>query len=143
MDAWLIWLVVAGVMVGLEVATLTLVLGMAAVGAVAALGVALLGGAAWLQMLVFIVVTLAMLLVVRPVARRHTTTPHELRTGTAALVGQKAQVLDPVDADSGRIRLAGEVWSARSFNPRTVIDRGKHVHVVQIEGATALVVEED
>ncbi len=128
---------------GLEVATLTLVLGMAAVGALAALGAALLGAAPWLQMLVFIVVTLAMLLVVRPIARRHTHTPHELRTGAAALVGQSAQVLDPVDADSGRIRLAGEVWSARAFNPRAVIDRGKHVHVVQIEGATALVVEED
>lgn len=142
MSPWLVWLVIAGVLVGVEVATLTLVLGMAAAGALAAMAVALVGVPIWAQILVFMVVTTAMLLVVRPVARRHQRTPHQIRTGTAALIGQHARVIDEVDADSGRIHLAGEVWSARSWDNRSVIPAGARVEVIEIDGATALVLKE-
>lgn len=143
MEHWLIWLVVAALFVGIEVATLTLVLGMAAGGAVAAALTASLGAPLWAQMLVFIVVTLAMLLVVRPVARRHMRTPHQIRTGTAALEGTVGTVVDEVTDRDGRVRIAGEVWSARRFNGRMTIPSGARVYVVKIDGATALVAEED
>jgi membrane protein implicated in regulation of membrane protease activity len=138
---WLIWLIVAGVLVAAEVGTLTLALGMAATGALAAFAVALAGAPGWAQLVVFIVVTAGMLAFVRPVARRHMVTPRALRTGTAALVGRTGTALDGVDHDGGRIRLAGEVWSARAWDEREVIPAGARVEVIEIDGATALVTE--
>jgi membrane protein implicated in regulation of membrane protease activity len=64
-----------------------------------------------------------------------------MRTGTAALVGARAVVLQRVDANGGRVRIGGEEWSARAFMPDEVVEAGKQVEVVRIEGATALVHE--
>lgn len=78
---------------------------------------------------------------IRPLARRHLTTPREIRSGTAALVGTSAIVVEAVDARDGRIKLAGEIWSARSLDADARIEPGATVWVLQIEGATALVSE--
>jgi membrane protein implicated in regulation of membrane protease activity len=86
-------------------------------------------------------VSLASLLVLRPVARRHLRTPAQLRTGTAALVGRQAVVLERVDRDGGQVKLAGEVWSARSYDDDDEFEAGTRVEVMQIDGATALVAE--
>lgn len=140
MGYWIWWVVAAALLVILEMLTLTLVLAMIAVGALAAaaadaFGVDLLG-----QMLIFAGASLAMLVAVRPVARRHLYPPPAIRTGVDALVGRKALVLEQVDAHSGRIRLAGEVWSARTYDGESVIQPGQTVDVVKIDGATALVI---
>jgi membrane protein implicated in regulation of membrane protease activity len=63
----------------------------------------------------------------------------ETRTGVAALVGSRAVVIERVDGDGGRVKLAGEVWSARSYDGHAVLEPGQSVDVIQIEGATALV----
>jgi membrane protein implicated in regulation of membrane protease activity len=88
---------------------------------------------------VFIAVSLASLAVLRPIARRHLRTPAQIRTGTAALVGSRAVVLDRVDGDGGQVKIGGEVWSARSFDEDHVFEEGARVEVLQIKGATALV----
>jgi membrane protein implicated in regulation of membrane protease activity len=94
--------------------------------------------------LVALVVAVAMLAVVRPLALRHLHTPFALRSGTAALIGEHALVLEPVDSEGGgRVKLKGEVWSARAFDPTHVIEAGRHVEVVQIDGATAIVYESE
>jgi len=62
-----------------------------------------------------------------------------LRTGTSALVGSKALVLERVDVNGGRVRIGGEEWSARSFMEDQVLEPGAQAEVVKIEGATALV----
>jgi membrane protein implicated in regulation of membrane protease activity len=67
--------------------------------------------------------------------------PALARTGTAALVGTKATVLQRVDANSGRVRIGGEEWSARSYFEEQVLEPGARVEVAQIQGATALVFE--
>ena len=77
----------------------------------------------------------------RPIARRHMRTPAQLRTGTAALVGKTALVTETVAADGGAVKLEGEVWTARPYEPDEVIESGSRVHVVEIQGATALVSE--
>jgi membrane protein implicated in regulation of membrane protease activity len=80
--------------------------------------------------------------VVRPIARRHVTMPPHLRTGTAALVGRSAVVLERIANDEGVgcVRIdGGEVWTARSFDDDQVIEAGERVEVVEIRGATALV----
>ena len=65
--------------------------------------------------------------------------PAQLRTGTDALVGARATVLQRVDSDGGRVKIGGEEWSARAFMDGDVYEPGARVEVVKIEGATALV----
>ncbi len=139
MAAWVIWIVVAGLLAIGEILTLSFFMGPIAVAAVLAAIAALLGAGTALQMVVFILASAASLLVLRPIARRHLMTPAKIRTGTAALVGAEALVLDRVDRDGGTVKLSGEVWSARAYDEDEVIEVGARVQVMQIQGATALV----
>ncbi len=91
---------------------------------------------------VFIAGGIGAVALLRPVAMRHLRTPASLRTGTAALVGARAMVLERVNADGGRVKIGGEVWSARSFFDAQVIEAGTRVEVAKIEGATALVFDQ-
>jgi membrane protein implicated in regulation of membrane protease activity len=141
MDEWVWWMIAAGVLAIGEIATLGFFLGPIAIAAVTAAIVALAGGGLAVQWIVFIAVSLASLLVLRPVARRHLRTPSQLRTGTAALVGRPAVVLERVDRDGGQVKLAGEVWSARSYDDDEAFEPGARVEVLKIDGATALVAE--
>jgi len=136
---WVWWLVAAVVLGIIEVTTLDLVFAMLAAGAVAGGVVAVVGFGLPLQAAVAIVVAVAMLAVVRPIALRHLRTPLSTRTGTAALVGSRAVVLERVDAHAGQVKLAGEVWTARAYDEGQVIEAGQPVDVVEIKGATALV----
>ena len=139
MDAWVWWLIASGLLVVAEVLTTSLVFAMLAGGTASATLVAALGGGAPLQFGAFAAVSLALLVVVRPIATRHLRTPAAIRTGVAALVGSEAEVLEAVDGRDGRIKLAGEIWSARSYDGSSVHDPGSTVRVIEISGATALV----
>ena len=141
MDEWVWWMIAAGVLAIGEIATLGFFLGPVAIAAVTAAIVALAGGGVAVQWIVFIAVSLASLLVLRPIARRHLRTPSQLRTGTAALVGRPAVVLERVDRDGGQVKLAGEIWSARSYDDDEAFEPGARVEVLKIDGATALVAE--
>jgi membrane protein implicated in regulation of membrane protease activity len=141
MEDWVWWMIAAGVFAIGEIATLGFFLGPIAIAAVTAAIVALIGGGLAAQWIVFIAVSLASLLVLRPIARRHLRTPSQLRTGTAALVGRPAVVLERVDRDGGQVKLAGEVWSARSYDDDEAFEAGARVEVMKIDGATALVAE--
>jgi membrane protein implicated in regulation of membrane protease activity len=111
---------------------------LAAVGAAVAAGI---GGGVILQLIVFIAVSAGSLALLRPIARRHIRMPALTRTGTAALVGGKAVVLQRVDVNGGRVRIGGEEWSARAFFEEQTLEPGARVEVAKIEGATALVFE--
>ena len=140
---WAAWLGLAVVLGLVEVTTLDLTFLMLAAGALAGAGAAGVGAPFLLQAVVAIVAAVGMLAVVRPVALRHLRTPSAIRTGTAALVGAPALAIERVDAQSGQIKLKGEVWSARTYDPSTVIEAGRNVEVVQIDGATAVVYESE
>ena len=139
--SWAIWLLLAVVFAVVEMATTTLFVGPFAVGALAAMVVELAGGPAGLQFGLFLAVSAAAFMVVRPIARRHRSTPPRIRTGTAALIGETAVVLDEVTRDGGTVKLAGEVWSARSYEDEQVLEVGTRVAVVEIKGATAYVAD--
>jgi membrane protein implicated in regulation of membrane protease activity len=140
--AWLAWLIVAVALAVGEIATPGLfVLGPLALAAVASAVAAGLGVTVVWQIAVFVAGALATLLVVRPVARRHLRMPAALRTGTDALVGARALVLQRVDEDGGLVKIGGEEWSARAFMAGQVLEPGARVEVAKIEGATALVYE--
>ncbi|MDX6414000.1 MAG: hypothetical protein QOH23_1410 [Gaiellaceae bacterium] len=142
MPAWLIWAIVAVLLTVGEILTPGLFfLGPVALAAVAAALVALLGPGVVAQLIVFIAGSIATVAFLRPLARRHVHMPAALRTGTAALEGTKAVVLQRVDASGGRVRIGGEEWSARAYMEDQVLEPGTRVEVVKIEGATALVYE--
>ena len=142
MPAWLIWAIVAVILAVGEIFTPGMFfLGPVALAAVASGIVAAVGFGWVLQLLVFIAGSLASVWILRPIARRHLHMPAALRTGTAALEGAKAVVLQRVDANGGRVRIGGEEWSARAYMEDQVLEPGTRVEVVKIEGATALVYE--
>ena len=141
MPAWVIWMIAAGALTVGEILSLSFFLGPIAVAAVLAAIAALAGAGVAIQIVVFTLASAASLLVLRPIARRHLHTPAQIRTGTAALVGERAVVIDRVDADGGTVKLKGEVWTARAYDEDEVLEPGERVHVMKIEGATALVSE--
>ncbi|GGL82442.1 membrane protein [Streptomyces fumigatiscleroticus] len=138
-DAWVWWLVAAAGLGIPLVVTAMPEFGMLAVGAVAAAAVAGFGAGVVLQVIVFVAVSVALIAVVRPIAARHGAQRPQLATGVDALKGKQAVVLERVDGSGGRIKLAGEIWSARSLEPDRAFEVGQEVDVVDIEGATAIV----
>lgn len=139
MVAWIVWVIVAAVLGVAELVTFTFALGLIAAGAGVAAVVAAAGLGLPFQLLAFVIASVAGLGLVLPVARRHVRQPPLLRTGSAALVGRPARVLEEVTGHGGRVRIGGEEWSARSYDDTLVIPVGHTVDVMQIEGATALV----
>lgn len=139
MQAWIIWLLVAVGLGAAELLTLTFDLALLAVAALAAGLVGMVGLGLGAQFLVFAVTAVLMLGAVRPIVRRHRRRPPRLRSGAAALLGQEAVVLAEVHRDGGRVKLAGEEWTARPYDSTLVIPEGATVDVLAIEGATALV----
>jgi membrane protein implicated in regulation of membrane protease activity len=143
MSGWVLWVIAAGVFgigemltTGFFLAPFALGAGFAAIADVAGAGE--LGS--WI---VFVLVSVLTLGVVRPIARSHMRTPPHIRTGTAALIGKQAIVIERIANDEGVgcVKIDGEVWTARAFDDDHVIEMGTRVDVVDIKGATALVTE--
>ena len=139
MPPWLIWLIAAGVLAIAEALSLDLVLIMLAGAALAGAGAAALGAPVALQVGVFAVVAIGLVGVVRPLAKRRLELPSSERTGIDALRGRNAVVVRTVDQHGGRVKLAGEEWSAEAYDPTQVLPVGSTVQVMEIRGATAVV----
>ncbi|REE97549.1 NfeD family protein [Thermomonospora umbrina] len=139
MEAWVIWLIVAAVLGVVELFTLTLALGLLSAAALAAGLTAAVGLPPAAQAVVFVATSAAGLFVVRPIAQRQIRRPPPLRSGTAALIGREALTLTDVTKHAGRVRIGGEEWTARPYDPDLVISAGTEVDVLGIEGVTALV----
>ena len=135
----IIWLAAAAALGVAEFVAPNLALGLLAVAAVVAAAVAGLGGPLLAQVLAFAITGAAAFLIVRPIARRHMAHPPLVREGSDALIGKTAVVVEQVTVVRGLIRLSGEQWSARSFDEHQVIPVGALVHVMEIEGASAVV----
>ena len=141
MPDWVVWLLIAAGFAAGELLTLGFFLGPIAVAACAAAIVAAVGGGVVIQTVAFIVLSIASLGILRPIARRHVKMPAQIRTGTAALVGARAVVVERVDAEHRCVKIGGEVWTARSYDEDHVFEPGTRVDVLKIDGATALVSE--
>ncbi len=137
------WLIFAVALAGAEALTGDMFLLMLGGGAVAA------SATAWLtdwpilaDGAVFLIVSVLLVVLVRPALRRRLTPSHELPTGIKALEGKSALVLDRVARDAGQVKLDGQVWTARPLNDGDVYEPGDSVTVVQIDGATAVVLKQ-
>ncbi|MEV7188600.1 NfeD family protein [Kitasatospora sp. NPDC093102] len=140
MDSWIWWFLAAAALGIPLVLTAVPEFAMFAIGALVAAVVAALGGGAIPQTLTFIAVSVGLLVFVRPIARRQLQKGPQVKMGIEALQGATAVVAETVDGEGGRIKLNGEIWSARALNPDSVYQPGQKVDVVEIQGATALVV---
>jgi membrane protein implicated in regulation of membrane protease activity len=140
---WVGWVSLGLLLALAELLSLDLVLLMLAAGAFAGALSSALGAPLIVDLLIAIATASGMLVLVRPGIVRRMRSGPELTTGHAALVGSSAVVLATVTESEGEIKLAGEVWTARCFEPNTRIEPGTKVAVFAIDGATAVVYPND
>ncbi|HZE00890.1 MAG TPA: NfeD family protein [Pseudonocardiaceae bacterium] len=139
--AAVVWLVVGLLLIAAEVLTSGFVLIMFGAGALVAAGFAALGAGPLPEVAAFAGTSVALITVARPVLKRRLHTAH-VPTNVEALVGDRAIVVSTVDAHGGKIKLRGELWSARAFDETEVLQPGDAVTVMTISGATAVVLGE-
>ncbi len=140
MGVWVAWLIGAAVLGAGEMHTGGFFLAPFSLGALAAAALGLAGVGILGMIVAFFGVSALTLLLLRPIASRHRRLPPAVRTGAKALIGKRALVVERIANDEGvgAVKIDGEVWSARSFDEET-IEPGEQVEVVEIKGATAMV----
>lgn len=137
---WLWWIGVALLFIVIEIVSLGLVLIMFAGGALAAAVANAVGAPLWLQFVVFAGASALLLIALRPwLLRRLKVRMPLVETNSAAQIGRPAVVVAEVGPLGGRIKLSGEVWSARAVRDGVAFPVGAEVRVVRIDGATAVV----
>ncbi len=143
MSGWVLWVIAACAFGIGELLTTGFFLAPFALGAGLAALFDAAGAGELVAWIVFIASSLLTVGLVRPIARRHLKTPPAIRTGSAALIGKHAIVLERIANREGVgcVKIDGEVWTARSLHEDQVIEQGAQVDVVDIKGATALVTE--
>ncbi|WP_035775096.1 NfeD family protein [Arthrobacter sp. H5] len=138
-NGWILWLVLMLGLAAVETLTLDLFFIMMSIGALAALAGALFGAAFFLQVIIFCVVSLMMVLLIRPLALKHLKrgNPDQL-SNIDRLLGEHALTLEPVTGLSGTVKIGGDTWTARTADGSSV-PAGQRVAVSRIDGATAVV----
>ena len=138
MDA-IIWFALLVVFIWAEASTVTMVSVWFAIGALAAVITALLGGEVWLQVVVFVVVSGVSLALLRPVAQKYFT-PRITRTNVDALTGKTCQVVADIDnpTAAGQVKIGDVEWSARSTDG-SPIPAGTQVKIDRVEGVKVYV----
>lgn len=139
-NPWLVWVAIALILAAIEAATVDFVFLMLAGGSVAAAVASALGAGIYVQVIVAVVVAILLLVTVRPLIQRRFMVSEASHTiGAASMVGRVGRVLQTVTETDGRIKLAGETWSARIADGGVVCQPGQEVRVTSIEGATVIV----
>ncbi len=143
MSSTVLWIVFAAVLGLGELLTGGFFLAPFAAGAVLAALLSAVGAGSLVATSAFIGAALLSLALLRPIALRHLRVPPQIRTGSAALIGKQATVLERIANQEavGCVKIDGEVWTARAYDEESVIDVGERVEVVEIRGATALVMQ--
>ena len=133
------WLALLVVFILIEVGTVSMVSAWFAAGALAALIASLCGAELWLQIVLFAVISTALLLALRPLAKKYFT-PRLTKTNVDAVVGSEGLVTERIDnvTSSGRVKLGHMEWSARSTSG-DVLEPGTRIRVDKIEGVKAFV----
>jgi len=138
MPDWGWWVLGALVLLGIEALTLDLVFASLAIGSIVGALLAVAGVPVLGQGIAAVGAALLTLFLLRPVGLRLLKT-EGTETNVEALLGKGALVIERVDARSGRVKIGGEIWSARVRNPATDFAAGTELIVISIDGATAVV----
>ena len=133
------WLILTVMLLAAEAATVTVISLWFAAGALAAMAMALVGGAVWLQVLTFLVVSAVALTALRPLTRKYLT-PKITATNIDSVIGSIGIVTADIDniSAAGQVKLNGMEWSARSSSGDP-IEAGAKVRVDKIEGVKVFV----
>ncbi len=134
------WFILVAVLIIIELITLGLTTIWFAGGAFIAGIFAMFDAPIFLQILVFILVSVLLLVFTRPIAQKHINAKTE-KTNLDSLIGEKGIVLVTINNlnSTGQIMLNGIEWSARSSSDDVIIDEGATVTVQQISGVKVIV----
>ena len=134
------WVVALVVFLIVEAVTAGLVSIWFVFGSLVALICAALGAAVWLQIFWFVIVSVATLVLTRPLVKRYVDS-RSVATNADRSIGRTAVVTERIDnlAATGAVKLDGVVWTARSTDDAVAIETGEHVTVRAIEGVKLIV----
>ena len=134
------WLVLMVVLLVIELITVGLTCIWFAGGALAAFFVSLAQGGAAVQVIVFLIVSLVLVLLIRPLAQKKFNSGH-IRTNAQTLIGEEAVVIEPIDnlLATGRVMIRGQEWTARSVDEKQKFKKDDVVSVVSISGVKLMV----
>lgn len=134
------WLMVAIGLGVLELLSMDLILIMLAAGALVGMVVTLLGGSFLVALVCALATAVGLIALIRPPLVRRLHSGPTLEVGPAALIGKTGLVLEPLShLASGRVKIGGDVWTAKPFDEDDQIEAGVQVEVIAIKGATAYV----
>ena len=139
LSAPMIWLVLLVAFILLEIATVGL-LTIWFAGALAAFFVSVAQGGVAVQVIVFLIVSLVLVLLIRPLAQKKFNSEH-IRTNAQTLIGEEAVVIEPIDnlLSTGRVMIRGQEWAARSVDEKQKFKKDDVVSVVSISGVKLMV----
>jgi membrane protein implicated in regulation of membrane protease activity len=141
MEAWVIWVVVAVLLLIAEATTSAFVAVYFGVAALAAAAIAAAGAGPAVQLLAFAALAVGSLALTRPALKRAASRGGGIRTGVDAMAGRIGVVTRPIgELDPGQVKIGGETWTARCYYDEEAIPAGSRVEVVKVEGVTALVI---
>ncbi|MEW6944905.1 NfeD family protein [Trueperella pyogenes] len=136
--AWGIWAIITVVLLIAETLTVDFLFMMFAAGTLAATLTSVLApGALVVQIVVFGVISLLGIAFVRPWARRHVNDSSHGESNVYAMTGQMGHALSDIDEKAGRVKIGGEVWSAKTYGEP--IEEGASVVIDSVEGARVVV----
>ena len=140
LSASMIWLILLVIFILVEIATVGLLTIWFAGGALAAFFISLTNLGTAVQVIVFLIVSLALVLLIRPLAQKKFNSGH-IRTNAQTLIGEEAVVLEPIDnlQSKGRVMIHGQEWSARSVDDKEKFDKDEVVQVMSISGVKLMV----
>ncbi|GAA3877243.1 NfeD family protein [Tessaracoccus defluvii] len=139
-NLWSLWGITALGLAAAELFTLDLTLLMLASGALAGGVVALVfPGLFWLQIVVAVVVAVASLFLLRPTLLEKVRNAPGYRSSLDNLVGARGTVTALVGAETGEVKVSGQVWEARPYDPTITIEPGEPIEVFGLDGITLIV----
>ena len=135
-----IWVIIIATCIFAEIATLGLTTIWFAGGAGVALVVSIVGGGIWVQIIVFIIVSVVLMFLVRPYAKKRFNSKRTA-TNVDSILGQTGIVIDEINnlMSKGLVKIGGQEWTARSMDSGETIGPGEEVVVERIEGVKVIV----
>lgn len=135
-----VWVILLIAFIIAEIATMGLTTIWFAGGAAVALGISIAGGNVWIQIVLFIVVSLVLMALIRPYAKKRFNIKRT-RTNVDSVLDQTGIVVKRIDnlQAQGLVKIAGQEWTARSTDPDVRIEPGEEVIVDRVEGVKVIV----
>ena len=137
---WYVWLILAGIFVIAEIATVGFLIFWLSLGSLCAMVTSFFTDNLIIQTAVFVITSALFILCTRPLAQKLGKTDNNLTTNAFSIIGKKAIVVKEINPPLGvgQIKVDGQVWSAKS-NGETVISEGTEVSILSIDGVKAVV----